>query len=151
MPDLPDDALLLNNQFCFALYAASRKVIQSYGPLLKALDLTYTQYITLLVLWEHRLLPVKDLGEYLMLDTGTLTPLLKKLEQKGLLTRMRSKSDERSVLIELTAEGMALRERALILLPGLLCEASLDADELIDLRERLKRLILNLEPCESAE
>ena len=84
------DVLRLDNQLCFALYAASRKVTGAYGPLLRQLDLTYTQYVTLMVLWEHQELPVKDIGEKLLLDSGTLTPLLKKLEEKGYVTRRRS-------------------------------------------------------------
>ena len=91
------DMLRLDNQLCFALYAASRKVTGAYGPLLKKLDLTYTQYVTLMVLWEQQELPVKDIGERLLLDSGTLTPLLKKLEEKGYVTRRRSTVDERVV------------------------------------------------------
>ncbi|MCE1253369.1 MAG: MarR family transcriptional regulator [Anaerolineae bacterium] len=148
MPDLSDDFLLLNNQFCFTLYAASRKVIQSYAPLLNELDLTYTQYITLLVLWEHPVLPVKDLGDFLMLDTGTLSPLLKKLENKGLVTRTRSRSDERIVMIKITEAGAALKSTVLNRLPDLLCKASPDAEEIIDLRNRLQRVILHMEACQ---
>jgi MarR family transcriptional regulator, organic hydroperoxide resistance regulator len=140
LTDLPDDALLLDNQLCFGLYAASRKVIQLYAPLLKRVNLTYTQYITLLVLWEHPTLPVKELGNLLMLDTGTLTPLLKKLEKKGLVTRTRSQKDERSVLIEITAAGTAIKQAALGFLPNLLCESCLSPQELIELRGLVKRL-----------
>lgn len=147
MSDRPADSLLLDNQFCFVLYAASRKMIQQYAPMLKALDLTYTQYIVLMLLWEHQALPVKKLGEYLLLDTGTLTPLLKKLETKELVTRARSKEDERSVLIELTDRGAALKSDAVRLLPSLLCSMPLDSGELVDLRERLKRFLVDLNTC----
>ena len=107
------DPLKLENQLCFPLYVASREVIRLYTPHLKALDLTYTQYITMLTLWETDDLPVKALCEKLYLDTGTVTPLLKSMEQKGLIVRRRSETDERSVTVTLTEQGLALRERAL--------------------------------------
>jgi MarR family transcriptional regulator, organic hydroperoxide resistance regulator len=144
MTDLPENFLHLDNQLCFVLYAVSRKVIQSYAPLLKALDLTYTQYITLLVLWERPVLTVKALGEYLLLDTGTLTPLLKKLEAKGLLKRTRSKMDERSVLIELTPQGQEMKTQTACLFPELLSTLTFDSEEMADLRERLKSLLVSL-------
>ncbi|MBR6349903.1 MAG: MarR family transcriptional regulator [Lachnospiraceae bacterium] len=106
------DVLKLENQLCFPLYAAAREVVKGYHPYLSELDLTYTQYITLMVLWEHRKVSVKELGERLHLDSGTLTPLLKGLEKKGYITRRRSESDERVLLIELTEEGDALKEAA---------------------------------------
>ena len=107
------DILRLENQVCFPLYAASREVIKQYHPHLEKIGLTYTQYITMLVLWEDHTLTVKSLGEKLYLDSGTLTPLLKKLEQKGLVSRKRSVEDERNLLVSLTKEGEALRETAL--------------------------------------
>ena len=107
------DALKLENQLCFPLYACSREVVRHYKPLLDTLDLTYTQYITMMVLWEERETNVKELGRRLFLDSGTLTPLLKKLEAKGYLTRCRSSEDERNLCISVTREGMALRDRAL--------------------------------------
>lgn len=107
------DPLKLENQLCFPLYAASRALIRQYHPYLSALDLTYTQYVAMMVLWESAPLSVKELGERLMLDTGTLTPLLKAMEQKGLLQRRRSESDERSVIVSLTDRGAALRADAL--------------------------------------
>jgi MarR family transcriptional regulator, organic hydroperoxide resistance regulator len=145
--DLPDDVLFLDNQFCFTLYAASRKVIQLYGPMLKQLDLTYTQYITMLVLWQYLSLPMKDLGQHLMLDTGTLTPLLKKMERKGLLSRVRSKTDERVVVIELTEKGSALRLDALQMLPLLLCSAQLNSSYLIEIRDQMKEILAQLKTC----
>ena len=109
----PDaEALRLDRQLCFPLYAASRAVIRQYHPFLSALDLTYTQYIAMMALWERSPQSVKELCRKLYLDTGTLTPLLKALEQKGLVRRSRSEEDERSVLIRLTEAGRALRKRA---------------------------------------
>ena len=110
--DIRDEALKLDNQLCFPLYAAARKITGAYAPILKPLGLTYTQYLVMLVLWEKEKVSVKSLGETLWLDSGTLTPLLKKLEAKGLVTRVRSRQDERSVEIGLTEEGRALREKA---------------------------------------
>lgn len=104
--------LRLENQLCFPLYAASREIIKRYRPHLDALDLTYTQYITMMVLWEQGCISVKELGQKLYLDSGTLTPLLKHLEQKGYLTRRRSEQDERILLVEITEAGLALREKA---------------------------------------
>lgn len=109
----PDEALKLKNQLCFPLYAAARRVTSVYTPILKPLGLTYTQYIVFLVLWEEDHLPVSEIGERLLLDSGTLTPLLKKMEAQGYLTRTRSKEDERSVLVDLTDKGRALKAEAL--------------------------------------
>ena len=106
------EALRLSNQLCFPLYAAARKVTGLYQPYLQPLGLTYTQYVTLLVLWEEDGQSVSALGERLFLDSGTLTPLLKKLEQRGLVRRERSREDERVVLVRLTDEGRALKEQA---------------------------------------
>jgi len=105
-------SLKLDHQLCFALYSASRQVIQRYTPLLKPLQLTYTQYITMLALWEEHPQTVKELGNKLALDSGTLTPLLKKLASLGYITRERGVDDERLVLIELTPKGLSLREQA---------------------------------------
>ena len=107
------DSLKLENQLCFPLYACSKEITRRYKPFLSKLDLTYTQYITMMVLWENRELSVKELGDKLFLDSGTLTPLLKKLESKGYLTRNRSVKDERNLIIKITDKGMALREEAL--------------------------------------
>ena len=104
--------LLLDNQLCFALYTASRLTVQAYQPLLEPLGLTYPQYVTLLVLWENDGITVSELGERLSLDSGTLSPLLKKLEQKDLITRVRKPEDERSVVLRLTAQGRELKQRA---------------------------------------
>ena len=107
------EALRLENQLCFPLYACSRETIKLYKPFLDEIDLTYTQYIAMMVLWEKESVTVKELGEALYLDSGTLTPLLKKMEAKGLIRRRRSEQDERSLIVSLTEEGTALRERAL--------------------------------------
>ena len=106
------DNLKLGSQICFPLYAASKEIVKRYRPLLDDLNLTYTQYITLMALWEHKRLNVKELGEKLYLDSGTLTPVLKSLEAKGFVRRERSSRDERVLNVELTEEGRALRERA---------------------------------------
>ena len=106
------DRLRLENQLCFPLYACSREIIKQYKPFLDELDLTYTQYITMMVLWERTSLTAKELGEALFLDSGTLAPLLKKLEAKGYLTRKRSAEDERSLIVTVTDAGLALRDRA---------------------------------------
>lgn len=107
------DALKLENQLCFPLYACSREIIRQYKPFLDELELTYTQYITMLVLWEHGPVTVKELGQFLFLDSGTLTPLLKKMEAKGLISRRRDRDDERSLIVSLTCEGEAMKDRAL--------------------------------------
>jgi DNA-binding MarR family transcriptional regulator len=107
------DPLKLENQLCFPLYAASREVIKLYKPFLDELDLTYTQYIAMLLLWEHKTMTVKEMGDRLFLDSGTLTPLLKKLEAKGMITRARSTKDERNLNITATKAGKALHDKAL--------------------------------------
>ena len=106
------DALKLENQICFPLYACSKEVVKAYKPYLDELDLTYTQYITMMALWEHKELRVKEIGSCLYLDSGTLTPLLKRLEQKGYVTRRRDPEDERDLIVTITDSGEALRERA---------------------------------------
>ena len=108
----PEEALKLENQLCFPLYAAARKVTGAYTPLLKPLGITYTQYIVLLVLWEKDGQTVGAIGDLLHLDNGTLTPLLKKMETEGIVTRLRSKEDERKVTIQLTEKGKALKKQA---------------------------------------
>ena len=106
------DGLKFENQLCFPLYACSRAVIKQYKPILDEIGLTYTQYITMMVLWEKKSCTVKELGQILYLDSGTLTPLLKKLEEKGLVTRTRSREDERNLIIAPTENGMQLRNYA---------------------------------------
>ncbi|MBQ1302125.1 MAG: MarR family transcriptional regulator [Firmicutes bacterium] len=111
--DTKYETLKIENQLCFPLYACSKEIIRQYKPFLDKIGLTYTQYITMMVLWENRSMTVKELGSHLYLDSGTLTPLLKKLEAKGLLTRSRSNKDERNLIVTVTEEGMALRDNAL--------------------------------------
>lgn len=106
------DPLKLENQICFPLYACSKEVVKAYKPYLDALDLTYTQYIAMMVLWEHKKLRVKEVGSYLYLDSATLTPVLKKLEQKGYVARRRSTKDERDLIVSITKSGEALKEKA---------------------------------------
>jgi DNA-binding MarR family transcriptional regulator len=110
-----DDILKLENQLCFPLYAAAKAVVNSYKPLLDEIDLTYTQYIAMMVMWEHKSVGVKELGEYLYLDSGTLTPLLKRLESKGFVTRERSHDDERAVNVTITEEGENLKKKAVVI------------------------------------
>lgn len=107
-----EESLKLENQLCFPLYACSKEIIRKYKPFLDELDLTYTQYITMMVLWEYNLVNVKTLGEMLFLDSGTLTPLLKKLESKGYITRNRNSNDERNLMISITDKGKELKEQA---------------------------------------
>lgn len=104
--------LKLENQLCFPLYACAKEVVRNYKPFLDELDLTYTQYITMMVLWDKKEMNVKEIGKCLYLDSGTLTPLLKKLESKGYIERHRSKEDERNLMIRITKEGEALKEAA---------------------------------------
>lgn len=111
------DELKLERQLCFHVYASSREVIKCYKPFLDELNLTYTQYVTMIALWENGEMTVKEIGEVLYLDSGTLTPLLKKLEAKGLVARRRSEGDERNLLVSVTEAGEALKERA-VEIPG---------------------------------
>ena len=106
------DGLKLENQLCFPLYAAAREVIKLYRPHLDSLDLTYTQYITMMVMWAEKKISVRDMGKRLYLDSGTLTPVLKSLESKGYIRRYRSTEDERVLIVELTEEGSRLRDEA---------------------------------------
>ena len=111
------DPLKLENQLCFPLYACAREIVKRYKPFLDEIDLTYTQYVTMMVLWEHRQITSKEIGTLLHLDSGTLTPVLKKLAEKGLVLRKRSQEDERNLNVTLTDAGLALRDRALAV-PG---------------------------------
>ncbi|NLU07118.1 MAG: MarR family transcriptional regulator [Clostridiales bacterium] len=106
------DVLKLENQLCFPIYACAKEIAKKYKPFLNRIDLTYTQYIAMMVIWEKEKLNVKELGKYLYLDSGTLTPVLKKLESKGYIKRARSKYDERNLIVTLTDRGNKLREQA---------------------------------------
>ncbi|MFI2368498.1 MarR family winged helix-turn-helix transcriptional regulator [Streptomyces sp. NPDC018833] len=133
-------SLLLDDQLCFALYAAQRAVTAAYRPLLSELGLTYPQYLAMLVLWERGEVPVKELAAALRLDYGTVSPLLKRLEAAGLVRRERSAADERSVLLVPTDEGRALRERAERVPEQLIRSTGLGAAEIAQLRGELHRL-----------
>ena len=135
------DKLKLENQLCFPLYAASKEIVRHYKPFLDKLDMTYTQYITMMVMWEHKELTVKELGQYLYLDSGTLTPLLKTMEKKGWVERNRSKEDERVLNVSITAQGQALWEKALCVpeqMAGCVC---LEPEEAADLYKLLNKIL----------
>ena len=135
------ESLKLDNQLCFPLYATSREVIKLYRPYLDALDLTYTQYIALMVLWEHGTMSVRDMGKKLFLDSGTLTPVLKSMESKGFVVRRRCTQDERMVLVELTQKGEELKDQALVIPTELAKCVSLNADETLQLYRLLYKLL----------
>lgn len=139
------DALKLENQLCFPLYAASREIIKRYKPHLDKLDLTYTQYIAMMVLWEKQQISVKELGEILYLDSGTLTPVLKKLEAKGYITRRRSERDERVLIVSVTDIGKKLRDEATAVPQEVGRCVRLEGDEATALYGLLYKLIDNME------
>lgn len=136
--------LLLENQLCFSLYSASNAISRVYRPLLKELDLTYLQYIVMMVLWQYNTMNVKDLGIKIHLDSGTLTPLLKRLELKGLIDRIRSKDDERMVNISLTIAGAALKQRAQSVPSTMLCKSKMSIEELTRLKQGCDLLLTKL-------
>lgn len=135
------EALKLGVQLCFPLYACAKETVRLYKPYLDELDLTYTQYIAMLALWEHEKLTVKELGKILYLDSGTLTPLLKKLETKGLLKRERSREDERNLFILLTEEGIAMKDKALHIPYEMVKCVELDDEEKVVLYKLLYKLL----------
>ena len=135
------DSLKLENQLCFPLYAASKEIVKHYKPFLDEMDMTYTQYITMMVLWEHKELTVKELGNYLYLDSGTLTPLLKTIEKKGWVTRCRSTEDERVLNVSITQKGEDLKEKA-IHVPEKMAECvKLDKEEAMQLYSILHKIL----------
>lgn len=135
------DALKLDNQLCFPLYAVAKEIVRKYTPFLGEIDLTYTQYIVMMVMWEHKEVSVKELGQKVFLDSGTLTPLLKTLEKKGFVTRNRSSKDERVLVVSVTEEGMALREKA-VNIPAQLGECiNLEEEEAIQLYTIIRKLL----------
>ncbi|RKH50016.1 MarR family winged helix-turn-helix transcriptional regulator [Corallococcus llansteffanensis] len=140
----PEDFLRLDLQLCFPLYAASRAMVQAYTPLLSKLGLTYPQYLVMLVLWETDGVTVKALGEKLYLDSGTLTPLLKRLETLAFVRRERSKEDARSVRVSLTPQGRALRRKATSIPEAIACRTGLSLEELSRLRRDVLRLFENV-------
>ena len=141
---MSNDALRLDNQPCFPLYAASREVIKRYRPYLDAMNLTYTQYIVLLVIWEHGTISVRDLGRKLYLDSGTLTPVLKTLEKVGLITRRRSTKDERVLMITITEAGLALKAKAVEIPAAIRAGLGLDEKELQTLMQLLDKMLVSL-------
>ena len=150
MPPAPDsqsgdqpgaELLRLDRQLCFALYSASNRITRLYRPLLERLGLTYPQYLVMLVLWEQAPRTVGTLGDALDLDSGTLTPLLKRMEGNGLVVRHRDPADERRVIVDLTDAGTALRQKALSVPVTLACQFALPASEIGPLRDRIKALL----------
>ncbi|MBR4185915.1 MAG: MarR family transcriptional regulator [Clostridia bacterium] len=139
------DALKLEKQICFPLYAASREVTKLYHPMLTDLNLTYTQYIVMMVLWETDPITEKEMGKRLHLDSGTLTPVLKSLEAKNFIARSRSKEDERVVNVDLTDEGRALKDKAVGIPAQINGRVKLEADETKTLYDLLYKLLANLE------
>lgn len=134
------EALRLDNQLCFPLYACAKEIVRRYKPFLDEIDLTYTQYIVMMVLWEEREINVKELGSRLYLDSGTLTPVLKRLEQKGLITRQRDDKDERVLIVSITKEGDELKDKAVdipVKMAGCVSLEPQDAAELYGLLHKL--------------
>ncbi|WCT09849.1 MarR family winged helix-turn-helix transcriptional regulator [Mucilaginibacter jinjuensis] len=139
------DLLKLENQVCFPLYALSRKLTSVYQPLLDELHLTYPQYLVMMVLWEHQELSVKEIGAKLLLDSGTLTPLLKRMEEKEFLKRSRSAADERIVLVALTQKGIELKDKAQHVPNAFRCHIPLGDQELLTFRDMLNNLLTKTE------
>lgn len=135
------DPLKLENQLCFPLYAAAKEVVRRYRPFLEPLGLTYTQYIAMMVLWEYKEITVSKMGKLLMLDSGTLTPMLKKMEASGLLTRRRSKQDERELIVTISQKGSDLRKEAVKIPEKMASCVALDLQEAIQLKTLLSKLI----------
>lgn len=145
-----NDPLLLENQVCFPLYACARRVVNSYAEFLKDLDLTYTQYVTMMVMWEHEKISVKDLGSKLYLDSGTLTPVIKKLCSMGLIKKYRDESDERVVIAEITEEGRKLRAKALAIPQKICCKitdncSDFTMDDAMQLKALLSKLLCSVD------
>ncbi|SEF44487.1 DNA-binding transcriptional regulator, MarR family [Butyrivibrio sp. Su6] len=138
------ESLKLGNQLCFPLYACSKEIIRRYKPYLDRIDLTYTQYITMMVMWEKKTVNVKTLGECLYLDSGTLTPVLKKLESKGYITRERSSEDERNLVVSITTEGEKLRDEAISIPSSIGSCVKLSEDEAKILYNLLYKIIGNV-------
>ena len=140
-----EDRLLLKNQLCFPLYLCSKEIIRRYTPLLNKIDLTYTQYIVMMYLWENKETNIKDLGKTLMLDSNTLTPLLKKLESKKYITRSKDKNDSRNTIIKLTEEGESLKNLCLTI-PEMVGKCvNLTEDETKTLYTILYKILYNIE------
>lgn len=140
------DCLRLENQLCFALYACAKDVVRKYRKPLEELGLTYTQYVVMMVLWEHGSMTEGELGKLVRLDSGTLAPLLKRLEKNGLITRTRPEGNERKLLLSLTEKGSALKERALKVPPAMQGCIDLPMEELIELKRLLDKALIRIEP-----
>lgn len=138
------EALRLENQLCFPLYACSKEIVRKYKPFLDEIDLTYTQYITMMVMWEKETVNVKTLGECLYLDSGTLTPVLKKLEAKGYITRTRCKDDERTLCVEVTEAGKKLEDMAVKIPEQVGQCVALERQEIIELHRLLYKILEKL-------
>lgn len=138
------DTLKIENQLCFPLYACSKEVVKKYKPFLDAIDLTYTQYITMMVMWDKKRINVKSLGEILFLDSGTLTPLLKKLEDKGFVERKRSDSDERNLIVSITEKGEELKNEAQSIPMAVRGCVNLTQEETIELYRLLYKILGNM-------
>jgi len=141
------EQLKLENQLCFPVYAASRLITREYQPFLDRLGITYPQYLVLMILWEEDGVPVNDIAKKLILNTNTITPLLKRMEKEGVIKRKRSKMDERKVIVQLTPGGRQLQEAAALIpeqLAGRLLEGDLKVDELVRLKETLDSLVRSL-------
>lgn len=138
------ESLKLGNQLCFPLYACSKEIIRRYKPYLDKIDLTYTQYITMMVMWEKKTVNVKTLGECLYLDSGTLTPVLKKLESKGYITRERSSEDERNLVVSITSDGEKLKDEAVSIPSSIGSCVKLSEDETKILYNLLYKIIGNV-------
>nr|WP_321406623.1 MarR family transcriptional regulator [uncultured Carboxylicivirga sp.] len=141
------DQLKLENQLCFPVYAASRLITREYQPYLDELEITYPQYLVLMILWEKDEMPVNDIAKKLILNTNTITPLLKRMETQGLVNRERSKEDERKVIVKLTEKGNVLKEKAVLIperLASQLLEGPMGVEELIRLKEDLGKIINHL-------
>lgn len=137
----PEDKLKLDNQLCFAVYVASKEIIKQCKPFLDPLGLTYTQYITLLALWEKSDISVKELGQRLFLDSGTLTPLLKKLEAMNLIERVRSSDDERLIIVSLTKKGLDLKKEVIDIPDKIICSTNLNIENAVSLKKHLDILL----------
>jgi DNA-binding MarR family transcriptional regulator len=146
-----EDLLKLDNQLCFAIYACSRSLTRIYRPLLSQLGITYPQYLVLMVLWEKKEQSVSELGKKLLLDSGTLTPLLKRMEKSRLVQRIRSEEDERKVFIRLTDKGENLKEQAGSIPEKMFCQSGLTIEEFIRMKTDLENLVSRIRKLESSE
>lgn len=135
----------LENQLCFPLYALSREIIKLYKPILDEFNLTYTQYIAMLVMWEDEKITFKDLGKKLHLDSGTLTPVLKKLESMELITKYRTKEDDRVVIVELTEKGRELKDDILKVPEKMFCNSGMNVSEALDFKDKLYNMLKKFE------